>query len=194
MTGVRSVCVYCGSSLGHDHRYRETAGALGRLIGEAGIELVYGGGNIGLMGVIADAVIAAGGRVTGVIPDDLKRAELAHEELHELVVVDSMHARKRSMFERADAFIVLPGGPGTLDETIEIITWRQLRLHDKPIVILDDGDYWRPLIALFEHTIAHGFARDSFRGLFTVVGEVDAVLPTLAGLGPSHRRAKPDRL
>ena len=180
MADIHSICIYCGSSLGHDQRFREGAARLGRQIAEAGIELVYGGGNIGLMGVVADAVLATGGKVTGVIPNDLKRPELAHDGLDELVVVESMHERKRIMFERADAFVALPGGPGTLDETIEIITWRQLRLHGKPVVIVDDGGYWRPLIDLIDHTVAHGFARDTLRGLFTVVPNVDEVLPAIA--------------
>ena len=194
MADIKSICVYCGSSLGHDKRYRESAATFGRLIAEAGIELVYGGGNIGLMGVTADAVITAGGRVTGIIPSDLKRAELAHRNLHELLVVESMHERKRTMFERADAFVALPGGPGTLDETIEIITWRQLGLHGKPMVIVDDGGYWQPLITLFEHTITEGFARDGFRGLFMVVKGVEDVLPALARHGPPDVSARPEAL
>ena len=194
MADIQSICVYCGSSLGHDTRYRENAATLGRLIAEAGVELVYGGGNIGLMGVTADAVITAGGRVTGVIPEDLKRAELAHRGLHQLLIVDSMHERKRAMFERADAFVVLPGGPGTLDETMEIITWRQLGLHGKPVVIVDDGGYWQPLITLFEHTISHGFARDGFRRLFMVVKDVEDVLPALARHGPPDVGARPEAL
>jgi uncharacterized protein (TIGR00730 family) len=194
MADISAICVYCGSSLGHDTRYRENAATLGRLIAEAGIELVYGGGNIGLMGVIADAVLKSGGRVTGIIPDDLKRAELAHQGLHELLIVNSMHERKRAMFERADAFVALPGGPGTLDETIEMITWRQLGLHGKPVVIVDDDGYWQPLIALFEHTITHGFARDAFRGLFMVVKDVEDVLPALARHGPPIAGARPEAL
>jgi uncharacterized protein (TIGR00730 family) len=179
MADISAICVYCGSSLGHDTRYRENAATLGRLIAEAGIELVYGGGNIGLMGVIADAVLKSGGRVTGIIPDDLKRAELAHQGLHELLIVNSMHERKRAMFERADAFVALPGGPGTLDETIEMITWRQLGLHGKPVVIVDDGGY---------------FARDGFRGLFMVVKDVEDVLPALARHGPPIAGARPEAL
>jgi uncharacterized protein (TIGR00730 family) len=194
MADISAICVYCGSSLGHDTRYRESAATLGRLIAEAGIRLVYGGGNIGLMGVTADAVLNAGGRVTGVIPEDLKRAELAHPDLHELLIVNSMHERKRAMFERADAFVALPGGPGTLDETIEMITWRQLGLHGKPVVIVDDGGYWQPLIDLFEHTITQGFARDGFRGLFMVVKDVEDVLPALARHGPPIAGARPEAL
>lgn len=192
MADIKSICVYCGSSFGHETCFRQNAAALGRLIAEAGIELVYGGGNIGLMGVIADAALEAGGRVTGIIPDGLKRAEVAHQNLDELLIVDSMHQRKRAMFERADAFVALPGGPGTLDETIEIITWRQLGLHGKPLLIVDDGGYWQPLLMLLEHTIAHGFAREDFRRLYTVVTDVGDVLPTLARLGPPDVGARPE--
>ncbi len=194
MAEIRSICVYCGSSLGHAAHFRETAQALGRTLAGAGIELVYGGGNIGLMGVLADAVLAAGGRVTGVIPEDLKRKELAHDGLDALVTVATMHARKREMFERSDAFVALPGGPGTLDETIEIITWRQLGLHGKPVVIIDDRGYWQPLIDLFDHAVANGFARESFRGLFMVVSRVEEVLPALARYVPPDIPARPDRV
>jgi uncharacterized protein (TIGR00730 family) len=191
---IRSVCVYCGSSLGHDPRHRATAAQFGETLAAAKIELVYGGGNIGLMGVLADAAIGGGGRVTGIIPEDLKRAELAHEGLDDLVTVSSMHERKRQMFERADAFVALPGGPGTLDETIEIITWRQLHLHGKPLVILNEGDYWRPLLDLFDHTIAGGFARESFRQLFLVVDRVEDVLPALATYRAPEIPDRPERV
>ncbi len=194
MADIESICVYCGSSPGIDPRYGKTAATLGRLIAEAGIGLVYGGGNIGLMGVIADAVLDAGGRVTGIIPNDLKRAELAHQGVQELLIVTSMHERKRAMFEHADAFVTLPGGPGTLDETMEIITWRQLGLHDKPVVIVDDGGYWQPLIALLEHTISHGFARKTIRDLFLVVEGAQDVLPALARHDPPTIGPRPEAL
>lgn len=194
MAEIRSICVYCGSSLGHQSHFRDTAAALGRAIADAGIELVYGGGNIGLMGVLADSVIGAGGRVTGVIPENLKRAELAHDGLSDLVTVKSMHDRKREMFERADAFVALPGGPGTLDETIEVITWRQLRLHGKPVVIINERDYWRPLIDLLDHTVSSGFARESFTGLYIVVSRVDEVLPALRRYIPPDIPTKPERV
>lgn len=194
MADIKSVCVYCGSSLGHDQRHRTAAAQFGRTLAEAGVELVYGGGNIGLMGVLADAAIAGGGRVTGIIPEDLKRAELAHDGLSDLVTVTSMHERKRQMFERSDAFVALPGGPGTLDETIEVITWRQLRLHGKPVLILNDGDYWRPLLDLFDHAIAGGFARESFRQLFLVVDRVEEVLPALSQYRAPDLPDRPERV
>ncbi len=193
MPDIGSVCVYCGSSFGTDPRHRADATRFGRLIGEACLELVYGGGDIGLMGAVADAAMESGARVVGVIPTDLKRAEVAHEGLDELIVVDSMHERKRCMFERADAFVALPGGVGTLDETLEIITWRQLGLHGKPIVIVDSGDYWQPLIALIEHTIAEGFTGPVLRDLFTIVSDVDDVLPAIARLPATTVPDRPDR-
>ena len=194
MADIGSICIYCGSSLGHDSRFREGAATLGRLIAEAGVELVFGGARIGLMGVLADAALGAGGRVIGVMPHDLKWAELAHQGLHELIVVKSMHDRKRIMFERSDAFVALPGGFGTLDETFEIITWKQIGLHDKPIVLVDNDGYWKPLGALLDHVIAEGFARPEARTLFTVVESAGAVLPALAALPEPAIRGEPERL
>ena len=193
MPDIASLCIYCGSSSGADPRHARAAATLGRLLGEACIELVYGGGNIGLMGIVADAALEAGGRVTGIIPTDLKRIELAHGGLDELVVVESMHERKRRMFERADAFAVLPGGVGTLDETFEIITWRQLGLHGKPIVIIDADGYWRPLIDLIEHTIAAGFTGPAIRDLFIVVDRVEDVLPAINALPETRVTPRPER-
>jgi uncharacterized protein (TIGR00730 family) len=179
MHPVRRVCVYCGSSIGVDAAHREAARELGRGLAKAGLGLVYGGGRIGLMGLLADAALGAGGSVVGVIPSHLHAAELAHPGLSELVVVATMHERKRVMAERADAFAVLPGGVGTLDETFEILSWRQLRLHDKPIFLVDVGGYWRPLTALLDHIVAGGFARPETRALVTVVPTVAALLAAL---------------
>lgn len=186
MTEVRSLCVLCGSREGIDPVYRAAALRLGQLIGEHGVRLVYGGGSIGLMGVIADAVIAAGGDVVGVIPDFLIRYEVGHQRLTDLVVTDSMHDRKRRMFEMADAFVVLPGGLGTLDETFEIITWKQLRLHDSPIVVLDVNGYWSPLLNLIEAIIATGFAHPEVAELITVVETPEQVLRALECAPPSR--------
>lgn len=180
MTEIKSVCVYCGSSSRVSERYRQLAERLGRLVAARGVDLVYGGGRVGLMGLAADAALAAGGRVVGIIPEHIQQLEVEHTGLSELLVVDSMHTRKRLMFERSDAFVVLPGGLGTLDETVEIITWRQLGLHDKPVVIVDDGDYWRPFIGLIDHMIDSGFARDEHRSLYAVVSSVDDVFDALA--------------
>ena len=179
MTEIRSVCVFCGSREGGDPAYREAAIRLGTLIGERRMRLIYGGGSIGLMGVIADAALAAGGEVVGVIPDFLMKYEINHPRLTDLVITGSMHDRKRRMFEMADGFVVLPGGIGTLDETFEIVTWKQLRLHDSPIVVLDVGGYWAPLGALISAVIAGGFAHEAIAELFTVVASADDVFPAL---------------
>jgi uncharacterized protein (TIGR00730 family) len=179
MTEIRSLCVLCGSREGTDPAYRRAAIRLGRLMAERGVRLVYGGGSIGLMGVIADAVIDAGGEVVGVIPDFLIRYEVGHRRLTDLVVTDSMHDRKRRMFEMADGFVILPGGLGTLDETFEIVTWKQLRLHDSPIVVLDVNGYWSPLVALVHATIAGGFAHPDVAELMTVVETPEQALQSL---------------
>src|SRR5882724_11747956 len=151
MASVKRLCVYCGSSDRVAAAYREAARRLGTILAASGIELVYGGGRIGLMGLVANAALEAGGRVIGIIPAHLHDAEIGHSGVSELIVVGSMHERKQRMFEMSDAFAVLPGGLGTLDEAFEIITWKQLSLHDKPVVILDVAGYWAPLVALIEH-------------------------------------------
>jgi len=180
MALVKSVCVYCGSSGRVDETYRAAATRLGVTLAGAGIEIVYGGGRVGLMGLVADAALASGGRVTGIIPIHLHDREVGHSGLSELVVVENMHDRKRRMFDLADAFAVLPGGLGTLDETIEMLTWKQLGLHDKPIVIIDVAGYWAPLIELIDHAVASGFAGRSALQLFRVVRRVEDLLPALA--------------
>jgi uncharacterized protein (TIGR00730 family) len=180
MQNIRCLCVYCGSSGVVEVQYREAASELGARLAAAGFELVFGGGRVGLMGLLADAALAANGRVTGIIPSHLRAAELAHPGVSELVVVGSMHERKRLMTERADAFAVLPGGIGTLDEMFEIISWKQLGLHDKPILLVDVSGYWAPLLLLLEHVIDKGFARPQTRGLLRVVPSVPALMAALA--------------
>jgi uncharacterized protein (TIGR00730 family) len=187
MRPILRLCVYCGSSAAVAAAYREAAQALGHGLAEAGLELIYGGGRVGLMGLMADAALAAGGRVTGIIPSHLSEAELAHPGLSELLVVPTMHDRKREMAERADAFAVLPGGIGTLDETFEILSWRQLRLHDKPIFIVDVGGYWQQLCALLEHIVDSGFARPETRALVQTVASVADLLTTLARTPAAER-------
>jgi uncharacterized protein (TIGR00730 family) len=179
MQNIRSLCVYCGSAGAVAAQYRDAASELGAHLAQAGIALVYGGGRIGLMGLLADAALAGEGKVTGIIPSHLRDAEVAHRGVTELVVVDSMHERKRLMAERADAFAILPGGIGTLDEMFEIVSWKQLRLHDKPILLLDIGGYWAPLRALFDHIIETGFAGAQVRGLLQVVPSVAALMAAL---------------
>lgn len=176
----RRICVFCGSSSRVGESYREAATAFGRLIAERGDVLVYGGGRVGLMGLVADATLAAGGRVTGIIPRFLMNLEVGHGSVSELVVTGSMHERKAEMYDRADAFVVLPGGLGTLDETIEVLTWSQLRLSDKPVVLVDVDGYWQPLLALIDHTIAAGFTRPENRALFRVVPTIDEVYDAIA--------------
>lgn len=165
----QSICVFCGSSSRVDEIYKNAATDMGTLIGARGDTLIYGGGRVGLMGLTADATLAAGGQVIGVIPSFLQHLEVGHGGLNELVVTDSMHERKRIMYERADAFVILPGGLGTLDETMEVLTWSQLKLSDKPVVIVDVNGFWQPLLALIEHTIGAGFTREENRGLYKVV-------------------------
>jgi uncharacterized protein (TIGR00730 family) len=183
---LRRLCVYCASSARVDARYRDAATTLGRLAAEAEVEIVYGGGQVGLMGLLADAALAAGGRVTGIIPGHLYEREVGHAGLSELIVVASMHERKQRMFELADAFVTLPGGLGTLDETIEIMTWKQLGLHDKPLVIVDIAGYWTPFTALVDNAIAAGFTTPAARQYFRVVPRVEDVLPVIAALPPSR--------
>jgi len=163
---LRRICVYCGSSTGTRPEYRQAAEELGRLLVERGYGLVFGGGGIGLMGVIADTVLAGGGEVIGVIPHGLEVREVAHQRCTEMRVVASMHERKALMSELASAFIAMPGGFGTLEELFEMITWAQLGIHDHPVGILDAGGYWSRLIALLEHGITEGFIRPEMRRLY----------------------------
>jgi|SRR5579863_7404464 len=178
---VARLCVYCGSAEGADPRYRAAARELGDGLAARGIELIYGGGRNGLMGAVADAVLDGGGRATGIIPVHLEHREVAHRGLSDLVVVADMHQRKRVMAERADAFAVLPGGVGTLDETIEILSWRQLGLHQKPLFIVDVAGYWSPLAALFEHVVTARFAAPLVPGLVGFVPDVAGLFRALAG-------------
>jgi hypothetical protein len=174
-----AVAVFCGSSFGADPAFRQAAVALGTGLARAGIRLVYGGGRIGLMGALADAALAEGGEVVGVLPDFLRTSEVGHDGLTRLEITDSMHARKRRMFELADAFVSLPGGIGTLDETIEVLTWRQLGLHAKPILICDVGGSARWLVGAIEGAIASDFAAPSLRDAYAVVEGVPALLARL---------------
>jgi uncharacterized protein (TIGR00730 family) len=191
---VKNVVVFCGSRPGRDPAWMEAAREMGRGLAAAGIRLVYGGGRVGLMGEVADAVLQAGGEVLGIIPEFLTRLEVAHERVTELVVTDSMHSRKRRMFDLADAFVTLPGGLGTLDETVEIVTWRQLKLHDKPILLCNVNNWADALLGAFEVAVADGFAAETARGLYEVFPDVPAVLARLAGLPELARVAASERL
>jgi uncharacterized protein (TIGR00730 family) len=194
MKKIRRLCVYCGSSGAVEARYREAASELGARVAAAGIELVYGGARVGLMGLLADAALAAGGKVTGIIPGRLVNAEVAHPGVTELLVVDSMHDRKRFMTDRADAFAVLPGGIGTLDELFETLSWKQLELHDKPILVVDIGGYWAPLRALLDHIVINGFARPQTRGFVHVVPSVPALMAALSETPAISRKTDIEQL
>src|SRR5947209_19251558 len=187
MPTIRRLCVYCGSSGAVARQYRAAATELGARLAAAGIGLVYGGGRVGLMGLLADAALAGGGEVIGIIPLRLRDAELAHPGATELVVVESMHERKRLMAEKADAFAVLPRGIGTLDEMFEILSWKQLGLHDKPVLLADIGGYWAPLRALLDDIVTTGFAWPEARRLLRVVPTIAALMATLE-VEPSPRR------
>ena len=176
---IRSVAVFCGSRTGTDPVHAAAAQALGTALAAAGMTLVYGGGGVGLMEVVADAAIAGGGRVHGVIPEFLTRIERPYPAATELEITGSMHSRKTRMFELADAFIALSGGLGTIDETVEIITWRQLGLHDKPVIVLDIGGWAQPFVALVEALISAGFVAPECRRLYAVAADVPAALALL---------------
>jgi uncharacterized protein (TIGR00730 family) len=195
MAKISSILVYCGSNEGSNPAHREAAAQLGRLLAEAGIRLVYGGGAIGLMGVLARATMEAGGEAVGVIPRFLDAAEKGLRSLSRLEVVDSMHQRKERMFALADAVIVLPGGLGTLDEAFEVLTWRQLGLHDKPIVFVDIAGYWQPLFDLVAHAAEEGFAPQGVRRLYRRATSVEAALEALEDAPePARPAVLPERL
>lgn len=179
MREIKNVCVYCGSSPGNEPRYAEAARALGAALARAEIGLVYGGASIGLMGIVADAALAAGGRAIGVIPNFLDKREVTRQDLTELVLVDDMHARKRVMFERADAFVTLPGGIGTLEELAEQLSWIQLGRHAKPLVIADIDGFWRPLLSLFAHMRNAAFIRPDYEVRYLVAESVEDILPMI---------------
>jgi uncharacterized protein (TIGR00730 family) len=186
-----SLCVYCGSRFGERSVYREAAQAVGRHIGEQGWQLVYGGGKVGLMGVVADATLAAGGRTVGVIPRSLKEREVGHQQLHELHVVETMHQRKQMMAERADAFIALPGGIGTLEELYEVWTWRQLGYHDQPIGLLNVDGYYDALLAFMARSVVDGFLGTEQMDLVSVDSDPVRLCQTLRERARSAHQ--PDR-
>ncbi|MDQ2778546.1 MAG: TIGR00730 family Rossman fold protein [Pseudomonadota bacterium] len=175
-----SVCVYCGSRHGVRADYTEAAKALGRDIGERGWQLVYGGGKVGLMGEVADAALAAGGRVVGVIPESLKQREVGHDGLHELLVVPTMHLRKQAMAERADIFVALPGGIGTLEELYEVWTWRQLGYHDQPIGLLNTAGYYDGLLRFMANSVSEGFLTQPMHDMLQVDNDPVSLLARLA--------------
>lgn len=174
-----SICVFCGSRHGANPSHRAAAEAVGSGIAARGWRLIYGGGGVGLMGVTANAAINGGGQVIGVIPEFLRAQEAGHEGVDDLIITDGMHDRKQIMFNMADAFLVLPGGIGTMDETVEILTWRQLGKHNKPIVMMDLGGYWRPLLAAFDGAVENEFMSQGTVDLLDIVDDVEGAFKLL---------------
>jgi uncharacterized protein (TIGR00730 family) len=197
MAEFRSLCVYCGANAGTAPEYTAAARGLGAAMAAAKIRLVYGGGSIGLMGIVARTVMENGGDVTGIIPQFLKDREVMLREVPDLVVTADMHERKRIMFQRADAFVALPGGIGTLEEVVEVMTWAQLDQHAKPVLIVNINGFWDPLIALFQRMMAEGFLHKAFLGDHTdlpvaFVNSVDEVIPTIRAKLAAVPRSKLD--
>lgn len=186
MPELNRICVFCGSSSGIRPVYSQAAENVGRLLAKQGCSLVYGGGNVGLMGTLADSVLAAGGKVIGVIPHALMLKEVGHTGLTELRIVDTMHERKALMAELSDAFIALPGGYGTLDEFCEVLTWAQLGLHNKPCGILNVDGYYDPLLKLFQQVIAEGFLQEEHGKMLTVESDPQKLLQQLSASRPPH--------
>jgi len=182
MNPIRSICVYCGSSPGRGETYTNAGRTLGRAIGEAGLRLVYGGGTRGIMGAVAHGAIEAGGKVTGIIPRFLINKEAAQSalgELDDVVVVEDMHSRKHRMFEESDAFVALPGGIGTLEEVVEIMTWGQLGRHRKPIAFVNIDGFWKPMLALLDHMRVEGFVHTGHLVQPLVIDRAEAVVPAV---------------
>ena len=186
MTEITNVCVYCGSSSKVDEAFKTAATTLGGLIASEGWGVVYGGGRVGLMGLVADSALTAGGNVTGIIPSHIEEREVQHDELTELHVVDTMHVRKQMMVDKSQAFVILPGGLGTLDELFELLTWKQLGLHDKPIVIVNMKGYWERLLSAVQNIADEGFMRQDDLKMFIVVEDVKDVPEALKN-APSEK-------
>jgi uncharacterized protein (TIGR00730 family) len=185
---MKSIAVFCGSSLGTNKLYEEAAFAAGQALVREGLRLVYGGGKVGLMGVVADSALAAGGEVIGVIPRALFEREIAHRGLTELRVVESMHERKKLIADLADAFIALPGGAGTLEEIFEQWTWSQLGIHQKPCGALNVNDYFAPMRAMVERTVAEGFTRPAFAATLAIENDLDSLLTRFRNYKPSGHK------
>ena len=181
---MQNICVFCGSNAGRHPAYAEAARQLGALLARRGLHLIYGGGKVGLMGILADAVLAAGGQVTGVIPGFLQAKEVGHDGLTEMIVVETMHTRKAIMAERADGFIALPGGFGTMDELCEILTWAQLGLHRLPIGLLDVRGYFRSLNSLFDHMADEGFLHQKNREMLLTQEDPERLLDMMGQYRP----------
>ncbi|TIQ26489.1 MAG: TIGR00730 family Rossman fold protein [Mesorhizobium sp.] len=188
MNTIRSVCVYCGSSPGRDEAYVKAGHLLGRSLAKSGLRLIYGGGTKGIMGAVAEGALKAGGKVTGIIPRFLinrEATETALDKLDELLITDNMHERKHRMFEKSDAFVALPGGIGTVEEIVEIMTWAQLGHHRKPIVFANIKGFWDPMMALIEHMAEEGFIHTAHRVKPLVVNDPEAIVAAIMVAGSS---------
>lgn len=182
MNTIRSICVYCGSSPGRDKAYLQAGHALGRSIAQSGLRLVYGGGTKGIMGAVAEGTLKAGGQVLGIIPRFLmnkEATEAALARLHELVITENMHQRKHKMFEESDAFVALPGGIGTVEEIVEIMTWAQLGHHRKPVVFVNINGFWNPMLAMLDHMANEGFIHTAHKVKLRVIDDAEAVVPAI---------------
>jgi uncharacterized protein (TIGR00730 family) len=189
---IKTVCIYCGSASRIAEKYVAGVRDVGALMAERGIQIIYGGVRSGLMGMLADSALAAGGKVTGIIPTSVREHELQHKGLSELIVVDTLHTRKQMMFDRSEAIVILPGGLGTLDEAFEVMTWKQLGLHNKHVIIYNMHGFWQPLFGMLDHIIAHNFAPISNKNLYTVANNLSELLlalesPRDAYLDPSGK-------
>jgi len=193
MSGFSSICLYGGASGAVPPSHLETARRLGQLCAERGLMVVFGGGRVGMMGALADGALEAGGEVIGIIPKHLEDVEVGHQGVTRLEVVDSMHVRKMRMFELSDAFCSLPGGLGTLDETFEIMTWRQLGLHDKPVFALDLEGYWAPLRSLLDHQATAGYVRPQHRDILQFVPNPEALMAALEAAEPGEVQGDKER-
>ena len=176
---MKKVCVFTGAASGINKLYKDAAYQIGQMLASRGLGLVYGGGKLGLMGAVADGMLAANGKVTGIIPKFLDNVEVGHQGVTDLHIIDSMHERKAMMYDAADAFVILPGGLGTLDETMEIITWRQLGLHQKPIIIVNLNGYWDSMLIMFQNIIDQGFMHHGHTGHFDQVEDLDSLMDKL---------------
>lgn len=176
----RAVCVYCGSSGQVDDSFKQMAREVATALAKSKITIVYGGGRVGLMGIAADSALAAGGEVIGIIPSFITEYEVQHTKITKLYIVDSMHTRKKMMVEQSDAFVILPGGYGTLDEAFEVLSWKKLKLHNKPIVVYNKGGFWDPLLDLIKHMRKHGFITQQDLNSFSVVNNIDGLIEAIS--------------
>lgn len=179
MKKIKSICVFCGAQNAVPKHFLEMGAYFGEMLARRDIRLIYGGGDCGIMGAVANACLKAGGEVTGVFPISLRNLENEHQSLTEIIIVESMHERKKKMFDLTDAFVVLPGGFGTMDEMFEILTWKQLQLHNKPLTIVNYEQYWEPLVKLMDNILAIGFARPENADLYEVVERLEDVFESL---------------